>query len=179
MGKLKGAAGVQNRHMYSRISYLHQAASYLATSQATKATGGESKQKDDSSNYNKNHEMVTQRMARRLLSDMRAISHKTQTRVAASLKQTVCKSCDTLLVEGETCTATVENPSRWSKKPWADLLVRRCNSCGFVKRYPIQAPRQKRSVLRKREAAGSEFGLQKPTSGHNKTKGLTGIEPRT
>ncbi|RYP86163.1 hypothetical protein DL769_000775 [Monosporascus sp. CRB-8-3] len=68
------------------------------------------------------------------------------------MKHTICKYCDTLLVEGHTSTSFVENQSKGGKKPWADVLVVKCNTCGGLKRFPVQAPRQKRRPIREAES---------------------------
>ncbi|OAA62503.1 RNAse P, Rpr2/Rpp21 subunit [Niveomyces insectorum RCEF 264] len=85
-----------------------------------------------------------QGMARRLLTQMRAVARKTNMRLRPDVKHRVCKYCDTLLVEGATCVSTVENPSRNGRKPWADVLVVACRTCGRARRYPVTAPRQPR-----------------------------------
>jgi ribonuclease P protein subunit RPR2 len=60
------------------------------------------------------------------------------------MKHSICKNCDTMLTDGSTCSIEVENKSKGGKKPWADVLVRKCNTCGFTRRYPMAAKRQKR-----------------------------------
>jgi ribonuclease P protein subunit RPR2 len=40
--------------------------------------------------------------------------------------------------------AQIENLSKGGRKPWADVLVVRCRVCGFVKRYPVGARRQRK-----------------------------------
>ncbi|KAL1894593.1 hypothetical protein Sste5346_005828 [Sporothrix stenoceras] len=87
-------------------------------------------------------------MARRLLTQMRSVSRKTNMRVRPAVKHRVCKFCDTLLVEGSTCTSVVENHSRGGKKPWADVLSVTCTTCGRTRRYPVTTPRQPRRPFR-------------------------------
>jgi ribonuclease P protein subunit RPR2 len=53
-----------------------------------------------------------------------------------------------LLVESKTSRSWIENPSKGGRKPWADILVIECGTCGNAKRYPVDAPRQKRRSLR-------------------------------
>lgn len=64
------------------------------------------------------------------------------------MKQTMCKNCDTVLIEGQSCSLYIENKSKGGKKQWADMLVRECHTCGKEKRYPVNAPRTKRKTLR-------------------------------
>ncbi|GKT42497.1 ribonuclease P/MRP protein subunit POP5 [Colletotrichum spaethianum] len=140
-----------NRHAYTRVSYLHQAASYLATVQSSNSdsTANSSQAHNfphvaDQQNQSKTNETI----ARRFVSDIRAVSLKAQIRPSPSLKQTMCKYCDSLLMEGRTCSTTVENASKGGKKPWADVMVTKCKTCGNVKRFPVSAPRQKRRPFR-------------------------------
>ncbi|KAK1998207.1 RNAse P Rpr2/Rpp21/SNM1 subunit domain-containing protein [Colletotrichum falcatum] len=136
-----------NRHAYTRVSYLHQAAAYLATVQSPNSDSRHAPHALDDEEHSKTNETV----ARRFVSDIRAVSLKAQIRPSPSLKQTMCKYCDSLLVEGKTCSTTVENLSKGGKKPWADVLVTKCKTCGNVKRFPVSAPRQKRRPFREQK----------------------------
>ncbi|KAI1819691.1 Rpr2-domain-containing protein [Xylaria intraflava] len=152
MAKSKGNGSVPNKHLYSRLSYLHQAAAFLGSQVAiTKASeskpdglGGDFKNKAERLAANQ----LRLKFAGHLLTELRATSLKSQIRLSPAIKHTTCKFCDTLLIEGETSTSLVENKSKGAKKPWADILVVKCNTCGGVKRFPVQAPRQKRRPQR-------------------------------
>ncbi|TFB03129.1 hypothetical protein CCMA1212_004682 [Trichoderma ghanense] len=171
MAKAKGNPGIQNRHIYTRASYLYQAAVYLANcAQRTEpgakkeTSSGESQHKDHNASSRsgretpsgrgngQNHESqerkATMNLSHQVVSDMRSVSLKAQIRQSPSIKQTICKYCDAVLIEGKTCHSFVENPSKGGRKPWADVLVIRCDTCGNVKRYPVSAPRQKRKPFR-------------------------------
>lgn len=161
MAKHKPAVRIQNKPIYSRMSYLYQAAAFLAQLESSSLEGanqgmGESgaqgqeqnKKQSSSSDKGKSKDSVNGIMARRLLSDLRAVSLKTQIRIDPSIKRTVCKFCDSALVEGQSCTSVVENKSKNGKKPWADILVLKCGTCGHEKRFPVSAPRQKRRPFR-------------------------------
>ena len=143
MAKQKAPSKISNRATFSRMSYLYQAASYLATAEVQKLPA------EDKVTSN-NEDSGGRNMARRLVSDMRAVGLKTQVRIDPNIKQSVCKYCDTLLLEGQTCTSFVENKSKNGKKPWADVLVIRCKTCTREKRFPasVSAIRQKRRHLR-------------------------------
>ncbi|KAL2758591.1 hypothetical protein ACRALDRAFT_2017523 [Sodiomyces alcalophilus JCM 7366] len=131
--------GVPNRHLFTRVSYLHQAACHLATVRADGPQSGENEQgKED------NDDKVRQNMARLLVQDLRAVSRKVLIRPNPAMKRTMCKMCDTVLVEGRTCFTTVENQSKGGRKPWADVMAMRCGVCGHIKRFPVNSPRQKR-----------------------------------
>ena len=169
MAKSKSAPGVQNKNIYTRASYLYQAASYLATRSQEQASQEspktEAKHAESLSSaaaaaaaHTENERKGAQNISRQLLADMRAVSLKVLIRQSPELKRTICRYCDTLLVEGESCSSSIENPSRGGKKPWADVLVVTCGTCGNVKRFPVSAPRQKRRTLREAEAKSKDKG---------------------
>ena len=83
-----------------------------------------------------------------MVSDLRAVSLKGQVRQSPAMKRSICKFCDTVLVEGRNCHSVIENESKGGRKPWADVLVIRCSTCGNSKRFPVSARRQKRKHLR-------------------------------
>ncbi|EEH48592.1 uncharacterized protein PADG_04671 [Paracoccidioides brasiliensis Pb18] len=94
------------------------------------------------------------KLSRQLASQMRGISLKSQLRLPRDIKRSVCKLCNSLLIPNTTCVETTENFSRGGskKKPWADVRVVRCNSCGYIKRYPQTEKRSlKLMERRKRE----------------------------
>jgi ribonuclease P protein subunit RPR2 len=159
MAKSKSAPGVQNKNIYTRASYLYQAANYLATKsqeQPSQEPQYQSKPASAAAARSENERKAAQNISRQLVTDMRAVSLKVLIRQSPELKRTICRYCDTMLVEGASCSSSIENPSRWGKKPWADVLVVRCGTCGNVKRFPVSAPRQKRRMLRDAEAKSKE-----------------------
>jgi ribonuclease P protein subunit RPR2 len=89
-----------------------------------------------------------QTVSRRLISDLRNVSQKSVIRMSPDLKHSICKYCDTILIDGSTCTNEIENRSKDGKKPWADVLVCKCNTCGFARRFPMAHERQKRRIYR-------------------------------
>ncbi|OAQ97639.1 hypothetical protein LLEC1_05776 [Akanthomyces lecanii] len=132
MAKAKAPPGVQNKNIYTRASYLYQAAAFLATasqqphsrsapdSSASDADGGA----QDATSGPKDATMATpameslgskaptadqcralQNMSRSLLADMRAVSLKLLIRQRPEIKRTVCRYCDALLVPGSSCDA--------------------------------------------------------------------------
>jgi ribonuclease P protein subunit RPR2 len=145
----KKAGSIPNKSLYSRISYLHQAATYLATqegqhcSKKPRELGNENEKTHGSKPY--------QSISCRLIADMRNVSQKVIIRMSPAIKHSVCKSCDTLLIDGVTCSSRTENMSSGGKKPWADTLVRKCNTCGFLKRFPVASERQNRRSNRNLE----------------------------
>ncbi|KAK3393087.1 RNAse P Rpr2/Rpp21/SNM1 subunit domain-containing protein [Podospora didyma] len=167
MAKGKSNGGVQNRAIYSRVSFLQQAATFLASSPSpstpqqllpskhdTVATASTAEPRPGPS-----HDLMLsyplQGMGRRLATDLRSVSLKTRIRLSPAVKRHICKFCDSVLIEGDSCTSTIENKSKGGKKPWADALVRKCHTCGRERRYPVDATRPKRKGARDVPAAGT------------------------
>jgi ribonuclease P protein subunit RPR2 len=160
----KEARKVPNKALHSRVSYLYQAATFLATHQQQHSTAaiepstGSGVQSDDAAGTTEakmrtplDSEAALRPASRRLIFDLRAVSLKAQMRMSPAMKRSICKNCDTLLVDGSTCTSQVENKSKGGKKPWADILVWKCNTCGIARRIPVVAERQKRRPRRSAE----------------------------
>jgi ribonuclease P protein subunit RPR2 len=146
-----GSGNVPNKALHSRVSYLYQAATYLATHQQHSEAAEEHAKSTNQETSEASLAMGTngsnapfQPVSRRLISDLRSVSLKVQMRMSPAMKHSICKNCDTMLINGTTCSSEVENKSAGGKKPWADVLVRRCNTCGAVRRFPLAAQRQKR-----------------------------------
>jgi ribonuclease P protein subunit RPR2 len=170
MAKGKAGGGVQNRAIYSRMSFLQQAAVALssigqrtADSSSADASNTPSVSNQPTSKINRSDSSsVTSLdgMSRRLATDLRAVSLKTRIRLKPAVKQTICKFCDSILIDGESCTSTIENKSRGAKKPWADVLVRRCDTCGRERRYPVSAARARRKTERGLDGGGGHLQNQ-------------------
>lgn len=158
MAKGKTGGGVQNRAIYSRISFLQQAAVTLSsirhTSPGSSGTVGiatapsTSVELESGSSGDVPVAAPLQGMSRRLATDLRSVSLKTRIRLNPAVKQTICKFCDSPLIEGNSCTSSIENKSKGAKKFWADVLVRKCHTCGRERRYPVSAARPKRKIDR-------------------------------
>lgn len=145
MAKAKSKGGiVSNKALYSRISYLYQAAAYLEA-QSHKPVKASVL---DASSSSSTEPGPTLSVSRCLLSDLRNVSLKAQIRLSPALKHTICKRCNSLLLEGSTCSVEVENKSRGGKKPWADVLVRTCKQCSLERRIPVGIGHQKRRPYR-------------------------------
>jgi ribonuclease P protein subunit RPR2 len=144
MAKQRGPKSVQNRHIYTRASYLYQAAHYLANAQTCAHKGV--------SDEAKKQQTAVQNISRQLVSDMKTVTQKMVIRQSPELKRTICRLCDTLLIEGQTSLSVVENQSKGGRKPWADVLAISCMKCGHVKRFPLSAARQPRRCHRPGES---------------------------
>lgn len=153
---------VSQKHLYSRISYLSQAAAYLASSEeksrilaSVKGVGGEVQLVHDEKSSR-----VAYMQSRHLLSQLRAVSLKSQIRLTTELKHSFCKRCDSLLVPARTSEIGVTNESRLGEKPWADVLVVTCTFCGRLRRYPIGQNGGRRGVVASVEAKQGVDDLQ-------------------
>lgn len=167
-GKTKSSS-VPNKHNYSRISYLYQAAAYLAANAKSPAeipkasllhapcetntvdTVPAARFGESLAQTQGLHDTTTGgRLGsqRHLVSHLRAVSLKSQVRLSRDIKRTLCKKCDAILVLSSTCTSAVENASRLNKKPQADIQVVTCLSCGTKKRFPTGSIRQKSKAER-------------------------------
>ena len=129
------------KHLHSRLSYLHQAATFLATTPQgqTLSKGQETGVSFDQVASGLRADNRPDRESIRLLSHLRGVSRKAQLRLAPKIKHTICKRCDTLLIPGMSSNGTIVNPSKNSAKQWADLFEVRCDQCGTIKRFPVGA----------------------------------------
>lgn len=162
MAKSKGAPGVVNRLTYVRANYLYQAAGYLA-SQAQKqleadhtspgATSASGTAQEQAANQVVKEQDALRNTSRKLLSDMREVTLKVLIRQTPEVKRTICRFCNSLLVHGDSSTSEIVNHSKDGAKPWADMLVITCNTCGRCRRYPVNALRQKKKGIREKEKA--------------------------
>lgn len=151
MGKAKvtkpSLTGPQ-KAMHSRVSYLYQAATFLALQEPHAEDGDKDIELHAAPQLSQNNVSHQEIMSRQIVTEIRSIIHKAQLRPSQAVKQSICKNCDTLLLDGSTCVTMVENKSKNGKKPWADVLLRRCTICEKETRIPLAAPRQKRKTLR-------------------------------
>jgi ribonuclease P protein subunit RPR2 len=178
-GKAQGtSAGISQKHLHSRISYLYQASTFLSSKRVqnpdvqTKSEGGYPEHFDKchqsgkhslskSENLLDAHDAVVSGLhsvpetesikipntpmavlSRALLSQMRAVSLKSQTRLSPNIKRSTCKRCDTLLTPGISSSVTVHNGSIRKHKSTADVLVIQCLVCNAQKRIPVGVQRQ-------------------------------------
>ena len=146
-------------HLHSRVTYLHQAATYLAQprslsdSQPNRRSACSEEAAQQSEHQPKPQvKDACSGLSNRLLLHLRGVSRKGQIRLCPGLKHSICKHCGTLLIPGSTMTSYIENRSRDRIKPWADVLVKQCKVCSCTKRFPVGIKRQpKRADRQKKE----------------------------
>ncbi|KAK3334894.1 RNAse P Rpr2/Rpp21/SNM1 subunit domain-containing protein [Neurospora tetraspora] len=167
----KNNGGVQNRAIYSRVSFLQQAAVFLSQQSQSQQSVQPSTSSTLVPNVPPPPPTALDGMSRRLATDLRSVSLKTRIRLSPAVKRTICKYCDSVLIDGSTCTAFIENRSRGGRKPWADVLVRGCHACKKERRYPIEAKRTKRKTERgvvEGENVGDVMEVDAPAGGKGK-----------
>lgn len=159
MGKTKPTRGTEtipNKAMHSRVSYLYQAASFFAAKSQTTdhidetpKHSAEMPENSRTTSFNQVSKAAgLQALSNQLLSDLRIVVQKSQIRLSPAVKHSICKRCNTMLVGGSTSTSFIENKSKDGKKPWADLLINKCQNCGLERRFPLTTTRQKRRPAR-------------------------------
>lgn len=143
-------------HIHARIAYLNKIATFIATQQASRpADKHEAKKCDDVAETT---EIAKPRSGPLSMSDsgmpfllgshLRAVSRKGQIMLSKDVKRAFCKVCNGPLVPGLTSSERLENASKHGKKPWAEVNILNCSTCGADKRYPIGARRQLKKSLR-------------------------------
>ena len=159
MGKNKTnpQKGPGQKHLHSRISFLYQAAKYFSSitdRQGAREQTAEKCYKTTSADAHCEAQIDerlagnTYRLSRLCTSHLRGVSRRATIRLAPELKRTMCKRCDALLQSGWTSETYLENKSLGGSKPWADILVIKCNACSTQKRFPIHVQRQQRRSQR-------------------------------
>ncbi|KAL9626059.1 MAG: hypothetical protein Q9204_007615 [Flavoplaca sp. TL-2023a] len=173
-GKGKKNTPTTRKPVDARVSYLYQAAKYFSgvkldnqpnvtgpeldplknyristtpTSGATPIDGMDINDKSAETSKKGSSEFSStydESNIRTMLSHLRGISRKGATSVPSTIKHSVCKRCNLLLIDGWNSSKQLENKSRGGKKPWADVLTVTCHACGTAKHFPLGAKRQSR-----------------------------------
>ncbi|RMY29670.1 hypothetical protein D0865_15456 [Hortaea werneckii] len=103
-----------------------------------------------------------------LATHLRQVALKSQIRLRTDVKHSICKRCNSVLVESQTSNKRIENKSKGGRNPHADVLVISCRVCGADKRFPVGAKRQKRKGERRQPDSGldpSSVTLEMRTQG--------------
>jgi len=168
--KTSAPVSVPQRHIYSRISYLHQAAGYLTQRHSSELKPDSkdpfAKPASESSVLKPMGLSIIEEVARSLqlqssaalsrylLSNFHGVALKGQVRLDSTLKHSICRHCDAFLIAGFTSSSYIENRSNGGKKPWADVLVITCNLCDATRRFPIGATQQMSKTNRQKQEKG-------------------------
>jgi len=157
----KGHGANVQKPLYSRVSYLHQAAAYMASLsfkvkpklisnedviEAPKAVrhGGITRDSQASppNKVVRNMEKHSSCLDQNFIFQAQGVSRKAQIRVSQAMKHSTCHRCKSFLTSPSRSESFVENSSRGARKPWADVLVTRCTQCRGERRIPVGARRQ-------------------------------------
>nr|POE66232.1 ribonuclease p protein subunit rpr2 [Quercus suber] len=169
--------GPANKHLHARIAYLNEAAVYLATQKPHESVAPQPKQSSESQGIDPDEQSHEKSLSEssasfgpsrplngglsvHLASHLRQVAQKAIIRLSPEIKRSICKTCNSVLVESKTSKKYVENLSRKGAKAHADVMVIECCLCGTKKRVPIGATRQpkkaRRSCLTKVETGGAK-----------------------
>ncbi|KAI0675402.1 RNAse P Rpr2/Rpp21/SNM1 subunit domain-containing protein [Trametes maxima] len=111
---------VANRDIIQRINFLYQASTYLnSLSQSLPPTTDDVKQPPTAKNRGSvrqkrkkiktlRHPNGTAELSRSYIGTMRIVGQKAMVRMDPSIKRTLCKECDTILIPGPTATVRVK-----------------------------------------------------------------------
>lgn len=145
-------ASLPQKNVHLRLAFLHQAASHLVD-RMQNDRHQIPRTEDNDAPVSKTLLGVSVTQPRYLVNQMKGVGRKSVIRLHKHTKRSVCKRCDELLVDGKNAVREVENKSRNQSKPWADVHVVKCLTCGTSKRFPIGA-----DCLNQKPKRGSEPG---------------------
>ena len=179
--RLPGEMGKGNtqKHLRSRISFLHKAAAHLCGTPGQPGSNLVNSLSSTKDTADDDHSMMHQSdtardsqtglngdltssgtlgISRLFVSQLKGVAQKGVIRLTPDMKRAMCKRCDTVLEDGSTSSRRLENASRCGRKPQADVLVITCNVCGAKKRLPVGTQRQ----ARKKQQTGRNVLAKKP-----------------
>lgn len=133
--KKSKTTSLPQKNVHLRLAFLHQAAFHLAD----KARSNKQTTTDVSGNDTlpRKPPKTSTAQPRYLINQMKGVSRKSVIRLDKNIKRSICKGCDESFVEGESVASTIENQSTNCSKPWADVLIVKCGTCGISKRFPV------------------------------------------
>ncbi|KAG4305124.1 hypothetical protein PORY_001294 [Pneumocystis oryctolagi] len=116
---------VSQQEFYARFSFLYQAANIYTTYSIL--------------NQNKYVDKTIQSelaLAKFYINTAKKVAQKAILKINPSIKRTLCRRCDTVLLPSITSSIEIENLSK-NNKNIADIIVVTCNFCNTQKRYPV------------------------------------------
>ncbi|KZV67191.1 Rpr2-domain-containing protein [Peniophora sp. CONT] len=178
-------SSVANRDMLQRLNFLYQASAFLQTaafssaqlptgskqgdvSQAGTSALGSSKQAQDT--RKRKRLLNTSDISRSYVHDMRQVAQKTTIRMDPSVKRSVCRRCDAILIPGVTSRTRI-GPSG----PHGHGLFTSCLSCKVIRRIPAP-PTPSISSPSDPSLDTTEVAVDPPVTGRRKRR--RGPQPR-
>lgn len=134
--KKSKTTSLPQKNVHLRLAFLHQAASHLAN-QPRSDTQTTTDASRDGALPRKVRPKTSVAQPRYLINQMKGVSRKSVIRLDKNIKRTICKRCDESFVEGRNSASIIENKSTNRSKPWADVLIVKCETCGTSKRFPV------------------------------------------
>ncbi|CAG8482597.1 12845_t:CDS:2 [Dentiscutata heterogama] len=150
MGKKNEPGQVIHRELYQRMNFLYQAATLMTTittsstttlAQTNNSINPESifydmneldkSRKNSSINSSTNTKKSLIPLSRFYISTMKSIGTKQVLRIDPSIKRTLCKKCESVLIPGVTSRIRIKS------KPEPQLQVM-CTQCGTTRGYPAR-----------------------------------------
>lgn len=130
MAKKDEAAGVTNRDILQRMSFMYQASAYLnalpePTAKPTRTT--------------------TQQLAKSYINSMKAVGRKTVVKMDPAVKRTLCKGCNAVLIPGGTARVRVKGSSTHSH-----VMTYTCRTCSTKLRIPAPSSSRREPPMFKR-----------------------------
>lgn len=130
---------VTNRDILQRMNFLYQASTYLSLQTPPKEFQGRlpaglkgKEKKEEMRRRNKaRHSTAPEDLSRAYVKSMKAIGQKTTMRLDPSVKRTLCKTCNLVLIPGRTELVRI--------KPWpgaGHAVCYTCMSCQQTRRIP-------------------------------------------
>ncbi|KAM5534584.1 hypothetical protein V8D89_011788 [Ganoderma adspersum] len=124
-------SSVQNRDIIQRINFLYQASTYV-NSIAPPSDGAISSHRSSKKKKNTiRHPKNTAELSRCYVGAMRIIGQKTMVRMDPTLKRTLCKQCDTVLLPGSTASVRIKTSSSHRQ-----VVTYTCLACRACRRIP-------------------------------------------
>ncbi|KAJ3761951.1 RNAse P Rpr2/Rpp21/SNM1 subunit domain-containing protein [Lentinula raphanica] len=124
---------VSNRDVMQRLNFLYQASVYLnnvhssSTLEPSVSTSGSI----PTSKGKKRRCMDLNDLSRNYIETMRGVGTRTTVQLDPSVKRTLCKGCNTVLVPGSTATVRTKTSSTHTH-----IMVYTCTSCRYSYRIP-------------------------------------------
>ncbi|KAJ7594545.1 RNAse P Rpr2/Rpp21/SNM1 subunit domain-containing protein [Mycena floridula] len=132
-------SAVTNREILQRLSFTYQASAYLNSIPVSTVTDGSRKRK----------RTTAHNLSKRYIDSMKIVGQKTTVKMDPSIKRTLCKGCNVVLMPGSTCTVRVKSKilslsttrdknSSTESSSHGHIMSYTCTSCGTG--YCIPAP---------------------------------------
>lgn len=142
--KKSKSTSLPQKHVHLRLAFLRQAASHLADRERDDIRR-DLVMDEDQSQTPAVSTKTDNAQPRHIINQMKGVSRKAVVRLHRDTKRSICKRCDEVLIEGMTAVKRTENKSANRARPWADVHIIECKTCGALKRFPVDlgCPREK------------------------------------